>query len=140
MHVDGGVISQVFLYPSQLLRRFSEITGKPFTRELHTYVIRNGRLEPDWNNTPRHTLDIGGRAISSLVQMQGISDVKSLYQTARQDGADFKLAYIGTDFESPHTRDFDPIYMRKLFDYGQALGASGEAWHTAPPGEQRRQR
>jgi|SRR5882672_345836 len=140
MHVDGGVISQVFLYPSQLLQRFSEITGKPFARVLHTYVIRNGRLEPDWNNTPRRTLDIGGRAISSLVQMQGISDVQSLYQTARQDGADFKLAYIGADFESPHAKDFDPIYMRKLFEYGQALGASGEAWHTAPPGEQRRQR
>ena len=140
MHVDGGVISQVFLYPSQLLQQLTEITGKPFTRELHTYVIRNGRLEPDWNNTRRRTLDIGGRAISSLVQIQGINDVHRLYQIARQDGADFKLAYIGADFVVPHTEEFDPVYMRKLFDYGQALGASGRAWHAAPPGEQRRQR
>ena len=92
----------------------TEITGKPFTRELHTYVIRNGRLEPDWNNTRRRTLDIGGRAISSLVQIQGINDVHRLYQIARQDGADFKLAYIGADFVVPHTKEFDPIYMRKL--------------------------
>ena len=138
MHVDGGVISQVFLYPSQLLQQLTEITGKPFTRELHTYVIRNGRLEPDWNNTRRRTLDIGGRAISSLVQVQGINDVHRLYQIARQDGADFKLAYIGADFVVPHTEEFDPVYMRKLFDYGQALGASGMAWHAAPPSELRR--
>jgi len=136
MHVDGGVISQVFLYPSQLLQELTKITGKPFARAIHTYVIRNGRLQPDWNNTRRRTLDIGGRAISSLVQFQGINDVQLLYRIARQDGADFNLAYIEPDFEFPHPGEFDPIYMRKLFDYGQALGASGKAWHRAPPGEQ----
>jgi predicted acylesterase/phospholipase RssA len=138
MHVDGGVISQVFLYPSQLLQELTAITGKPFTRELHTYVIRNGRLEPAWSNTRRRTLDIGGRAINSLVQIQGINDVQLLYRTAQQDGADFKLAYIGADFDYPHTVEFDSGYMKKLFDYGHALGASGKAWHAAPPNEQRR--
>lgn len=140
MHVDGGVISQVFLYPSPLREKLTPITAKPFGRELHTYVIRNGRLEPDWNNTRRRTLDIGGRAIKSLVQIQGINDVRQLYQTARQDGADFELAYIGADFDYPHTRDFDTDYMRKLFEYGQALGASGKAWHTAPPSEHAQER
>ena len=137
MHVDGGVISQVFLYPSQLMQELTQTTGKPFARELHTYVIRNGRLEADWNNTRRRTLDIGGRAINSLVQVQGINDVYRLYQIARQDGADFKLAYIEADFVAPHTEEFDPGYMRKLFDYGHALSASGRAWHMAPPGDER---
>jgi predicted acylesterase/phospholipase RssA len=137
MHVDGGVISQVFLYPSQMLQELTAITGKPLAREIHTYVIRNGRLEPAWSNTRRRTLDIGGRAINSLVQIQGINDVQMLYQTARQDGADFNLAYIGADFEYPHAEEFNPVYMRRLFDYGQALGASGKAWHRAPPSEQR---
>ena len=140
MHVDGGVISQVFLYPSQFLQELTKITGKPFTREIHTYVIRNGRLEPDWSNTRRRTLDIGARAISSLVQIQGINDVQLLYQTARQDGADFNLAYIGPDFESPHNGKFNPVYMRNLFDYGRALSASGKAWHRAPPSEQIQER
>jgi predicted acylesterase/phospholipase RssA len=139
MHVDGGVISQVFLYPAQLLQEFSAITGKPLAREIHTYVIRNGRLEPAWSNTRRRTLDIGGRAINSLVQIQGINDVQMLYQTARQDGADFNLAYIGADFEYPHAEEFNPVYMRKLFEYGHALGANGKAWHRAPPSERRQE-
>jgi predicted acylesterase/phospholipase RssA len=140
MHVDGGVISQVFLYPSQFLHELTKITGKPFDRELHTYVIRNGRLQPDWNNTRRRTLAIGARAISSLVQVQGINDVQLLYRNALQDGADFNLAYIGPDFEIPHPGEFDPIYMKKLFNYGQALSASGKAWHRAPPSEQIQER
>jgi predicted acylesterase/phospholipase RssA len=139
MHVDGGVISQVFLYPSQLLQELTATTGKPLAREIHTYVIRNGRLEPAWSNTRRRTLDIGGRAINSLVQVQGINDVQMLYQTAQQDRADFNLAYIGADFEYPHAEEFNPEYMRKLFEYGHALSASGKAWHTAPPSEQRQE-
>jgi predicted acylesterase/phospholipase RssA len=140
MHVDGGVISQVFLYPSPLREKLTGIAGKPYLRELHTYVIRNGRLAPDWSNTPRHTLDIGGRAISSLVQIQGINDVHQLYQTALKDDADFKLAYIGTDFDAPHPEEFNTEYMQKLFDYGRALAASGKAWHKAPPREQAAER
>jgi hypothetical protein len=47
MHVDGGVITQVFLYPSRILMDWQRATGKPYRRELHAYVIRNGRLEPE---------------------------------------------------------------------------------------------
>ncbi len=65
------------------------------SKKLHTYVIRNGRLEPDWNNTRRRTFDIGGRAINSLVQVQGINDVQRLYQIARQDGAVFNWPTSG---------------------------------------------
>ena len=48
MHVDGGVITQVFLYPPRSLAELQRATGKPFRRELHVYVIRNGKLEPEW--------------------------------------------------------------------------------------------
>ena len=102
MHVDGGVIAQVFLYPPRILMEIQRATGRPYRRELHAYVIRNGRLEPEWSDTERHTLSIGGRAISALIQTQGISDLQRIYQTARRDGVDFNLAYIGSDFSHPH--------------------------------------
>lgn len=135
MHVDGGVISQVFLYPSRMLGELQKATGKPLERELHTYVIRNGRLEPDWYNTKRRTIDIAGRAISSLVQTQGINDVHQLYRIARQDGAAFNLAFIGPDFDVPHAEEFDPVYMKKLYEYGYNITVSGRVWHKAPPNE-----
>ncbi|MDB6044855.1 MAG: patatin [Gammaproteobacteria bacterium] len=135
MHVDGGVISQLFLYPSPALAELAKATGKPLQRELHTYVIRNGRLEPDWNNTERATLEIGDRAIRALVQTQGINDVRQLYEIAQRDGADFNLAYIGRNFDQPHSGLFDPAYMKRLYEYAYDLAASGRAWHAAPPSQ-----
>jgi predicted acylesterase/phospholipase RssA len=135
MHVDGGVITQVFLYPRSILRELHRVTGRPYRRELHAYVIRNGRLEPEWSDTERHTLSIGGRAISALIQTQGISDLQRIYLTAQRDGVDFNLAYIGPDFNYPHKKTFDPEYMKRLFDYAYERSAKGYSWHKEPPGE-----
>ena len=135
MHVDGGVITQVFLYPRSILKELHRATGRPYRRELHAYVIRNGRLEPEWSDTERHTLSIGGRAISALIQTQGISDLQRIYLTAQRDGVDFNLAYIGADFSHPHKKYFDPEYMKRLFDYAYERSAKGYSWHKEPPGE-----
>jgi hypothetical protein len=134
MHVDGGVIAQVFTYPSRTLIEMKRMTGKPFRREIHLYVIRNGKLRPEWSGTPPHTTSIGDRAIRALIQQQGISDLDRIYRTALQDGAEFNLAYIGDDFSDPHDKNFDAAYMNRLFDYAYQLGAAGYRWHKAPPG------
>lgn len=135
MHVDGGVITQVFLYPSRILPELARATGAPLHRTVHAYVIRNGRLEPEWFETPRRTLSVGGRAIGALIETQGISDVHRIYETARGDGVDLNLAYIGPDFEAkPHAR-FDSAYMKQLFKYAYEAGARGYAWQPSPPGE-----
>jgi len=135
MHVDGGVFSQVFLYPPRSLTELQKATGTPLRREIRVYVIRNGRLEPKWSETKRRTLRIGGRAISVLTQAQGINDLSRIYLTAKQDGADFNLAYVGSDFEHPHEEEFDTDYMKRLFEYSYTLGAKGYPWHKVPPSE-----
>jgi hypothetical protein len=133
--VDGGVITQVFLYPPCILTELHRATGRPYRRELHAYVIRNGRLEPEWSDTERHTLSIGARAISALIQTRGISDLHRIYLTAQRDGVDFNLAYIGSDFNYPHNESFDPGYMKRLFDYAYELSVKGYRWHKVPLGE-----
>ena len=102
MHVDGGVITQLFAYPSHAMAELEKATGTPLNRSVHLFVIRNGRLDPEWSATPRRTLSIGGRAISALIQAEGVGDVYRIYRTAHQDRVDFNLAYIGRDF--PPTR------------------------------------
>jgi hypothetical protein len=135
MHVDGGVIAQVFLYPPRILMELQKATGRPYRREFHAYLIRNGKLVPEWSDTERHTLSIGARAISALIQTQGISDLRRIYQTAQHDGVDFNLAYIGSDFNYPHKETFDSEYMTRLFDYGYQLSVKGYPWRKAPLGE-----
>ncbi|CAM4153455.1 hypothetical protein ROSA5918_24525 [Roseateles saccharophilus] len=40
---------------------------------------------PAGSDTKRRTLEVGGRAIRSLIQNQGINDVHQLHQIAQQD-------------------------------------------------------
>lgn len=132
MHVDGGVITQVFLYPPGTVMALNRMTGARLRCERHFYVIRNGKLEPQWSGTKRRTLSIGGRAISALIQTQGISDLDRIYRIAQQDGADFNLAYIGSDFHFPRNQKFDGEYMKRLFEYAFELGVKGYPWHKSP--------
>jgi hypothetical protein len=103
-------------------------------RDRHLYVIRNARLDPDWAEVERQTISIAGRAISSLIQTQGIGDLYRIYATAQRDGIDYNLAYIPKTFYAPHKEDFDTDYIRKLFQTGYDLAAKGYRWEKTPPG------
>lgn len=133
MHVDGGAMAQVFLYPPAFkLADVSKQNG--VARERKLYVIRNARLDSDWAEVERRTLSIAGRAIAALIQTQGIGDLYKIYAEAQRDGVEYNLAYIPKSFAAPHREDFDTAYMRKLFQTGFDLAANGYRWETAPPG------
>jgi hypothetical protein len=133
MHVDGGASAQVFVYPPAL--RVAEISKREhLTRDRHAYVIRNARLDPDWADTKRATMDIAGRAVSSLIQNQGVGDLFRIYATTERDGVDFNLAYIPASFDVPLNEPFDQHYMGELFKLGYNLGRSGYRWEKSPPG------
>lgn len=133
MHVDGGAVAQVFVYPPALeLRALAERQG--LVRDRSLYIIRNARLDPDWASTQRSTLDIAGRAISSLIQSQGLGDLYRIYLLAQRDNLDYNLAFIDSDFDVQLQEPFDSAYMRALFDYGYDLAQDGYTWHNVPPG------
>jgi predicted acylesterase/phospholipase RssA len=133
MHVDGGASSQVFVYPPSLnLRARSQQFG--IVRERRLYVIRNARLDPEWAQTDRLTLEIAGDAIASLIQTQGVGDLYRIYLTAQRDHLDFNLAYIPLSFKVPLKEPFDSEYMQRLFQVGYDAAAKGYPWAKAPPG------
>lgn len=135
MHVDGGAKAQVFLYPPTL-HLDETVAAEGFKRDRFAYIIRNARLDPEWVDVRRKTLSIAGRAISSLIQTQGVGDLYRIYLTTQRDGVDFNLAFIPATFTEQPKEDFDPVYMTKLFDagYAQATAAGGYPWHKSPPG------
>ena len=125
--------TKYFCIPPCSLRGSNKPTGQPLDREIHSYVIRNERLEPEWSDTKRRTFAIASRAIWTLVQTQGIGDVVRLAQIAERDKTDFNLAYIGADFDAAHPEQFDTAYMRQLYEYGYGLALAGTLWHKTLP-------
>ena len=133
MHVDGGASAQVFIYPTRL--HVAEMAKEAqVTRERHAYVIRNSRLDPEWADTERRTLSIAQRAITSLIQNQGVGDLYRIYATTQRDGADLNLAFIPASFDVPLTEPFEQHYMNELFNLGYELAQAGYPWAKTPPG------
>jgi hypothetical protein len=127
MHVDGGAMAQLFLYPPSL-----NLSTHP--RGRTAYIIRNARLDPDWAATEPRTLSIAGRAISTMLSASGHNDVLRVYFITQRDKVDYNLAYIGRDFTTPHKEEFDPVFMKALYDYGYQQARTGYRWHKTPPG------
>lgn len=133
MHVDGGAMAQVFVYPPSLdLKAMERKSGNQ--RERRVYVIRNSRLDPDWAQVERRAMSIAGRAVSSLIHTQGIGDLYKIYLTTQRDSVDFNLAYIPASFNAPHREEFDTEFMRQLYALGYDMAAKGYPWQKTPPG------
>src|ERR1019366_3467109 len=113
LHVDGGVTRQVFIAPS-LFSLSSGNRRAATTRRL--YVIRNGKIDPEWQSVSENVLSITQRSI------------------ATRDGIDFNLASIPSDFSDVSAEPFDQRYMNALFDRGYDLASRNYSWMKAPPG------
>jgi predicted acylesterase/phospholipase RssA len=134
MHVDGGTVSQMFLYPPSLdmaaiIKAFANRKARPAA-----YIVRNGRVSPQPEEVERGTLQIAGRAITTMIASNAVGELYRIYTTTQRDHIDFMLALIEDDFAEPYKLRFDHGYMSKLFAYGRAKGVAGYAWQTVPPG------
>jgi predicted acylesterase/phospholipase RssA len=135
MHVDGGAFTQAFLYPAVATRQRREaIARNRRVTPASAWVIRNGRLDPEWAATDRRTVSIAGRAVATMIGSSGYNDVLRMYFAAQRDGIDFNLAFIGRDFTAEYTVPFEQAYMRALYEYGFERGRAGFQWTRIPPG------
>jgi len=133
MHVDGGTANQVFLYPASLDERQAKkelgIKGKS-----HLWIIRNGFIDPRFEIVPNKAAQIAGRSVGLLIRTQANGDLQRLYLQTQNDKMAYNLAFIPDSFNEKSNEDFDPVYMRKLFDLGFEMAKQGFPWQNSPPG------
>lgn len=143
MHVDGGTMAQVVLYPpsfggDEVNRHLPPLTPAAqrllANRKRRIYVIRNSRPGADLRTVERNTLKIVGRAVSTLISTQGIGDLYQLFLIANRDGLDYNVTYIPTSFSEKAKEPFEQSYMVKLYAAGREAMKSGKAWQKYPPG------
>jgi len=133
IHVDGGTSSQVFLYPASLDMRWAA-RKVGLKGESRIYVLRNSRIDPNWETVKPRIVPILGNTVDSLIRTQGIGDLYRIFLSAQRDGIDYNVAFIPSDFDEKPKEEFDPEYMGKLFDLGYQMAQKGYPWEKAPPG------
>lgn len=133
LHVDGGVSSNVFVYPmgldwAEVLEKM-EVDSRP-----SLYVLRNGYLQDPWNAVERNTLSISAYSVSTLLTYVGHGDFNRMYLQAQRDGLDFNMIRIPADFENTSTEAFDSAWMAELYAFGYEMAVNGIDWQETPPG------
>lgn len=133
LHVDGGVSSNVFVYPigvdyAKVLQKL-EVTTAP-----NVYLLRNGYLHDEWVAVKRNTLNISGYSMSTLMTYVGHGDFNRIYLETQRDGLEFNFIDIPADFEDTSTEAFDPVWMTKLYELGYNMAINGIEWQKTPPG------
>ena len=132
LHVDGGTTAQVFFLPSRIMLGRAELR-MGFRAERTVYVIRNGRIRPQYKPIAPSVTEIAKRSLTTLINSQANSELKLLSEASEKDSADFKLAYIPTDFDAVSNEAFDRSYMTKLFQVARRMAQRGYPWKDAPP-------
>lgn len=133
LHVDGGATRQLFLSPGDFsFKSVDKLLGLKINR--HLYVIRNGKIGPEWKATQESTVAIAQRSLETLTKSQGIGDLIRMYAKAEKDKIDFKLIAIPNDFDAPRKQPFDLGYTKPLFELGYRMGRDGIPWESKPPG------
>jgi predicted acylesterase/phospholipase RssA len=134
LHVDGGVTRQVFIAPSVFSfvghdQKAGRAAAKP-----RLFVIRNGKIDPEWQSVNDNVVSVTQRSISTLIKNQGIGDLYRIYSVTRRDGIDFNLASVPADFTDTSDEPFDQKYMIALFNRGYDLASHNYSWAKTPPG------
>lgn len=137
MHVDGGIIKQVF-FPYDVLQGFDKALKEKnidVSRNKYSiYVIRNGYVDFSYKVIPDKLSAIAERTVDSITNAQSIGDLYQLYVFAKNGKGDFNLAYIPVEHISKASELFDPVEMRALFDLGFEEASRGYQWRKVPPG------
>jgi hypothetical protein len=132
LHVDGGVTREVFVAPLQVpFKQFDRLYDAPPVHRL--YIVKNGKLTPEYKPVRKHTIPIAARAIFTLIKSQHQGDIYRIYRMAQDAGAEFHLAAVPQTFSKTAKQAFDPEYQTALFDEGHRLALSGNPWLKAPP-------
>ena len=133
LHVDGGTSNQAFLFPTSFSpRQVDKSQGVKRKRTL--YVIRNGKVTPEWSAVKPRLASIAGKSLSSLIKTQGIGDLYRMYANAQRDGVAFNAIWVPGTFTLKEKEPFEQTYMRALFNLGYEMGKNGINWSHLPPG------
>jgi predicted patatin/cPLA2 family phospholipase len=133
LHVDGGVASQIFFAPPGLDLNGAAKRNFGHDRKTALYVIRNGKLKPEYKASVQTVAGLATRSIATLVKYQALSNIAAISELARRLKARFAFVAVPESFDEKPRSEFDPVYMQALFRLGYEHGRKGDSWQTQPP-------
>jgi hypothetical protein len=112
LHVDGGVASQIFFAPPGLDLNGAARRNFGHDRSTRLYVIRNGKLRPEYQASVQTVPGLAKRSIETLVKYQALSNIAAIQEIARRLKSRFAFVAVPDSFQDKPRSEFDPVYMQ----------------------------
>ncbi len=125
MHVDGGVMNPFVALP-QIMWNWDDVAGVFQGARLH--VVVNGKDAPRFAVTRDAAIPVLTRSLDAVLGSQLRATIAVNRAFANRNGLEFHVAAIPEDFDGADSLNFSQESMIAVYDMGEALGRSGEAW------------
>ena len=136
MHVDGGVITQVFFTAAvvNIENIRTEMLGENSPREKgEVFIILNGTVEPTPETIDRSIMNITDRSLSTLLKASAVSGLRRINELSVKEDLEINFVGIPKDFEFNASEPFDRLEMLDLYYTGYKIGYSSNRWQESVP-------
>jgi hypothetical protein len=136
MHVDGGVISELFLWGAMvdIAVARQELQVEPLQpTQASIYIIRNSQIDAEPVQVDPNLIDIASRSMITLLKAVAMGDLARIQARAEENGVDFNYVGIPPEHAETPAGEFSPEEMRRLFRLGHSMALSDQPWREEPP-------
>lgn len=131
LHVGAGVTNNAYFLPlNSVIGDYLDELGLQINTTM--YVIRNTSSNPSWGPAENDTASVDKRSIETLVKSLTTGDLHRLYSFTEVNDIGYQVASVPDSFNEKTNEQFDPVYMRKLYDAGYNIGLNGVDWKNNP--------
>ncbi len=132
LHVDGGVTAEVIFVPPEA--QLSELEKKIFgnVRKRTLWIIRNGKLGPEYAPSHDKMFALASRGVLTLVKYQVLSNLHVLAREMQVGQSALYYQGIPQAFNTIKQTQFDRGYAAALFRCGVEVGRAGK-WASDVP-------
>ena len=134
LHVDGAVKATVFYSAGVFNFETAQKSSPRGPGREDVYIVHNGQLGPVHGETRRRLSSIAYRSIEAAAKSAVLGDLFRIYAGTRRSQSGFYWVTIPSDVSLESNEMFDPVTMRRLFDFGLAKGQADDVWFGEPPG------
>ena len=133
MHVDGGTTRDVFFTVADFsFREFDRALGRKVERRL--WIIRNGKIEPEYKATQDSTFVIAQRSLETLAKSRGVGDLIPHVQEGAGRRHRLQLGGDPAGLQRPASQALrSGLHAGALRFRAWRWAAAGYPWAKAPP-------
>lgn len=119
LHVDGGV-TRPFVFRPILQQRA--------TRHSQSYLVLNEFVAPQFKPVTPNLRGVAGAALATMITFSTRTELLLFADEAAQTGLPWRGTSVPVSFTATPKQEFDPVYMKQLFDLGRGIAAGGDVW------------